>query len=263
MQANSEVNRPRYGCRRCPHPFPFCISRLWRQICCKFLTGTIYCSYWTPCRSQAENEAFGHAEIAPENAQWLCNMSATIRANLHPNILISTGGGGIGRAAQGSPLEFWRAQALAKCPAVDVVALHSYAAPDTIDRQLTGYAKAIAPAGKRLILQEWGAVGINSTAQAEAFAMTAAVAAKHGTPQLFWALQPSHVPLPSTELAVSPPSPAPSPGEQRIRGTDGRWVNRCSATSCPTEVWVTALYPAAQAAAIQPAAANWPEVSDI
>jgi hypothetical protein len=62
------------------------------------------------------------------------------------------------------------------------------------------------------------------------------------------------MPLPSTELAVSAPAPAPSPGAQRYRGADGEWVNGCNATSCPTEVWVTALYPAAQAAALQPLA---------
>eukprot|EP00041_Stephanoeca_diplocostata_P015224 m.289339 g.289339 ORF g.289339 m.289339 type:complete len:73 (+) comp19967_c1_seq32:1527-1745(+) len=54
---------------------------------------------------------------------------------------------------------------------------------------------------------------------------------------MFWSLQPSHLPLPSTALAVSPPAPAPSPGAQRARAGGG-WVDKCTATSCPTEVWV-------------------------
>ena len=82
--------------------------------------------------------------------------------------------------------------------------------------------------------------------------------------------QPSHLPVPSTGApgtprgdsgGVSPPAPAPSPGTQRTRSADGQgWVSACSASSCPTEAWVTALYPAAQAAALRPAAADWPEV---
>jgi hypothetical protein len=88
---------------------------------------------------------------------------------------------------------------------------------------------------KRLILQEWGATGVNSTAQAVAFAATAAVAAKHRVPQLFWSMQPAHAAQPSTTLAISPPAPAPSPGEQRVRGADGKWINHCTDTSCPTE----------------------------
>ena len=50
---------------------------------------------------------------------------------------------------------------------------------------------------------------------------------------------------------------------QRHRGPDGEWVNHCTDTSCPAEGWVTALYPAAQAAALQSTAAegiDWPEV---
>jgi hypothetical protein len=63
--------------------------------------------------------------------------------------------------------------------------------------------------------------------------------------------------------SLSPPAPAPSPGRQRHRGPDGEWVNYCTDTSCPAEGWVTALYPAAQAAALQSTAAegvDWPEV---
>jgi mannan endo-1,4-beta-mannosidase len=205
---------------------------------------------------EAENEAFGHAQMDAGSADWLCDMSASIREAIHHDVLVTTGGGGIGTAV--GKAEFTRAHALSQCASVDVVALHSYSSAADIDRLLTGYASAIGT--KRLLLQEWGVTGVNSTAQSKAFTAIAAVAAEHGVPQFVWHMQPSHMPLPSTELAVSAPAPAPSPGRQRVRGADGEWVNKCSATSCPTEVWVTALYPAAQAAALQASAADWPEI---
>lgn len=207
---------------------------------------------------EAENEAFGDAEMDATNADWVCRMSTVIRAHAHPSILVSSGGGGIG-LAEGAA-EYARAKSLAECPAIDVVGLHSYRAPGDVAKQLSGYAAAIQPARKRLILQEWGVAGPNSTAKAEAFRDTAAVAAAQRVPQMYWALQPAHAPVPSSQHGVSPPSPGYSPGPQRQRAGDGRWINRCDAVSCPTEVWVTALYPAAQAAALQLSAADWPEL---
>jgi hypothetical protein len=60
---------------------------------------------------------------------------------------------------------------------------HSYASAEAIDQKLAGYERAIANATtrgsivsrKRLILQEWGATGVNSTVQADAFTKIAQV----------------------------------------------------------------------------------------
>ena len=57
-----------------------------------------------------------------------------IRTHLHPSVLVTTGGGGVGRCSP--PGCYERVRALANCDAIDVLALHSYAAPDVIDAQL-------------------------------------------------------------------------------------------------------------------------------
>eukprot|EP00729_Bicosta_minor_P008497 gene8497-35004_t len=181
---------------------------------------------------EAENEAFGGAKtISASNDDWI-----VIKQNVDPAVLVTTGGGGIGRGTPGTTgsVEYERVKAMASCAAIDVVALHSYDGPIHIDAKIAAYKSAIATN----------------------------VAMKHGIPQFFWEMRPSHLPLPSTELAISAPAPAPSPGQQRFRGADGEWVNRCTDTSCPAEAWVTALYPATQAAALQPLPpqSGWPEV---
>eukprot|EP00040_Diaphanoeca_grandis_P010607 m.54383 g.54383 ORF g.54383 m.54383 type:complete len:782 (-) comp21903_c0_seq1:67-2412(-) len=204
---------------------------------------------------EAENEAFGAAVVTSANTDWMCEMATTIRAHIHPKVLVTTGGGGVGSTKLN---EMALVKELAACQTIDVIALHSYSSPQAIDSQLVAYKTVVGD--KRIILQEWGATGATSTAQALAFTAVAQVAAKHEVPQLVWALQPSHMPLPSTSLSVSPPSPLPSPGKQRVRGDDGEWITNCTSTSCPTEVWVTALYPATQAAALQQVAYDWPEV---
>ena len=222
---------------------------------------------------EAQNEAFGGATIAAANEDWLCAMSAAVRASVHPRVLVTSGGGGVGKTAGSGAAEYARAEALAECASIDVLALHSTAThASAVEAQLTGYTAAIAAAASkskppsltRLVLQKWSTSGANSSAQSDAFRAIAAVVARHSVPQIYWSLQPNGeaVPMPSTSrCCVSPPGPSPSPGAQRSRTADGKgWINRCTATSCPTEVWVTSLYPAAQAAALQRSAADWPEV---
>ena len=164
------------------------------------------------------------ASHADRLCDWLCEMSTAVRNAVAPGILVGSGGGGIGfNNADGGAREFARAAVLAACPAIDVVALHSYSVGDTaaatVDGLLQGYAAAIAgatvapndPAGApasratrvaasqsasstRLVLQRWRAVGGNSTEQADAFRATARVAANHRVPQMFDSIhiQPTH-----------------------------------------------------------------------
>ena len=165
--------------------------------------------------------------------------------------------------------EFRRVAALSRCAGIDVVALHSYASPKALDVLLTGYTRALAPPGRvgtaggakeqggwdssdgggttttptRLIVQEWGAMGANATAQAAAFLEITAVLTQHRVPSLYWSMDPSsNKPPLTTSFSISPPNAAPTqPGSTQ-------------------QVWQTALYPAAQAAALAPAAVPWPEV---
>ena len=187
------------------------------------------------------------ASHADRLCDWLCEMSTAVRNAVAPGILVGSGGGGIGfNNADGGAREFARAAVLAACPAIDVLALHSYSVGDTaaatVDGLLQGYAAAIAgatvapkdPAGApatpatqathatqatrvaasstRLVLQRWRAVGGNSTEQADAFRATARVAANHRVPQMFDSIhiQPTH-----NDTTLSPPqqssSPSPSP----------------------------------------------------
>ena len=53
---------------------------------------------------EAENEAFSHVAIAAANSDWLCSMSAVIKAHVHPAVLVTTGGGGVGTATGTCPM---------------------------------------------------------------------------------------------------------------------------------------------------------------
>lgn len=203
-----------------------------------------------------QNEAFGHVDVPKLNEDWLCDMATYIKQFVEKSILVSSGGGGIGNSS--GALLLSRVSALAKCAGIDILAPHTYAGPVAVDLLLANY-KSVSQS-KRIVLQEWGVTGENSTLQAQEFTALAAVAAKHGVPQMYWQLQPSSLPMPSTQLGISPPSPAPSPGQQRTRSADGSWNSRCTNTSCPTEVWVTALYPAVQNAVLQVTETKWPEI---
>ena len=187
---------------------------------------------------EAQNEAFGHSSIPLSAADWLCEMSTEIRARVHPGVLVSSGGGGIGNATGAAELA--RAEALAGCAALDVVALHSYAGADRLDALLTGYRRAVGEKA-RLVVQEWGVVGATAEAKALAFTKQAAVIARHAVPGMYWGLAPWSTPVPPTSLEINPPGPPPTLGDAQ-------------------RTWQTALYPAAQEAALAPAASQWPEI---
>ena len=72
---------------------------------------------------EAENEAFGHSQVTPAAKGWMCEMGQKIRSLIHPHVLVSSGGGGIGNDT--GVAEFRRAAALAQCEHMDVVALHT------------------------------------------------------------------------------------------------------------------------------------------
>lgn len=109
-------------------------------------------------------------------------MAGAVRALLHPAVLTTSGGGGVGTAKGGA--EFARAAALGRCPSIDVVAAHAYTDAAGMGTLLAGYAAALRPVPARLLVQEWGVTGANSSEQAAAFLSVAAAIATHRIPSL-------------------------------------------------------------------------------
>jgi hypothetical protein len=69
----------------------------------------------------------GHVAIPADPAaqQWMCDTSAAIRRLVHPAVLVSSGGGGIGNAS-GRAAELARVAALARCEAVSTTHPHPH-----------------------------------------------------------------------------------------------------------------------------------------
>jgi hypothetical protein len=66
---------------------------------------------------EAENEAWGHSPIKPAGEDWLCEMSGVVRSGVHPQVLVTTGGGGVGTDT--GEAELRRARGLARCEGID------------------------------------------------------------------------------------------------------------------------------------------------
>ncbi|KFA52272.1 hypothetical protein S40293_00612 [Stachybotrys chartarum IBT 40293] len=100
---------------------------------------------------EAQNEAM-HPQGNPSAlASWQCTMAETIQNNLDGSgsILVSTGGGSY---LDNSLLDPYFA-----CAALDVLAIHAYGVSDFDTSRLQAYATRATDAGKKLIMQEWGA----------------------------------------------------------------------------------------------------------
>jgi hypothetical protein len=73
----------------------------------------------------------------------LCgSTAATIRSLLHPDVLVTSGGGGVGNATGLAELAL--VKTMAECKDMDVIALHSYdssgsTSAEALDLQLTAY----------------------------------------------------------------------------------------------------------------------------
>ncbi|GJN75740.1 glycoside hydrolase family 5 protein [Purpureocillium lilacinum] len=100
---------------------------------------------------EAQNEAM-HDQANPSALQsWQCTMAQAIKDNLKGStaILVSTGGGA------------WLANSLLdgyfSCAALDVLAIHAYGVGDFATSALKPYVTRAQQAGKKLIMQEWGA----------------------------------------------------------------------------------------------------------
>ncbi|KAK2050945.1 beta-1,3-mannanase [Colletotrichum caudatum] len=100
---------------------------------------------------EAQNEAM-HPQGNPRAlVAWQCTMAQSIKDNLYGNedILVTTGGG--------SYLDNSLLDPYFSCAALDVLAIHAYGTSDFETARLHEYVLKAQNAGKKLIMQEWGA----------------------------------------------------------------------------------------------------------
>ncbi|KAI9313667.1 glycoside hydrolase superfamily [Zopfochytrium polystomum] len=126
---------------------------------------------------EPQNEAFGWMDVV--NPTWHCDRATALRAALPQTsaILVSSGGG--------TDIDSSVPPALLSCPAIDVVAVHSYSPNDAAARVAT-LAKIAADNGKRLLVEEFGTAAADPGAKAAGFAMVAAACNKAGVPWMPW-----------------------------------------------------------------------------
>ncbi|PCH43597.1 glycoside hydrolase family 5 protein [Wolfiporia cocos MD-104 SS10] len=85
-----------------------------------------------------------------DNQQWQCDRAATIKSQLSSdNILVMTGG------------ESWMAESVQPdwltCDSLDVISIHAYGTGDYDTSSIETYVQQAQSAGKKLIMEEWGA----------------------------------------------------------------------------------------------------------
>ncbi|KAI0809250.1 glycoside hydrolase [Irpex lacteus] len=102
---------------------------------------------------EAENEAMigkGQQYII-DHQYWQCDRATTIKNELNGNtgILVTTGG------------ESWMDESVQpdwlSCPALDVISIHAYGTGDYATSAIQTYVSRAQAAGKKLIMEEWGA----------------------------------------------------------------------------------------------------------
>ncbi|GKT59711.1 hypothetical protein ColTof4_10934 [Colletotrichum tofieldiae] len=105
---------------------------------------------------EAQNEAMHPQGNVPALTSWQCTMAQSIKDNLKGNtgILITTGGGAY--------LDNSLLDPYFSCGALDVLAIHAYGVDDFATSNLRRYVTKAQNAGKKLIMQEWGACYTNA-----------------------------------------------------------------------------------------------------
>lgn len=121
-------------------------------------------------------------------ASWQCTMAETIQNNLDGSgsILVSTGAGSY---LNNSLLDPYFA-----CAALDMLAIHAYGVSDFDTSRLQAYVTRATGAGKKLIMQEWGACYTDprtTAATAGAHLLGASGMATYGTGLQAWTQQGS------------------------------------------------------------------------
>ncbi|KAI0793320.1 glycoside hydrolase [Abortiporus biennis] len=100
---------------------------------------------------EAQNEAMiglGQSYIQA-HTQWQCDRAGVIKSTIVPQILTMTGG------------ESWMDESVQpgflSCAAIDVVSIHAYGVGDYATSAIQTYIQRAQSAGKKLIMEEWGA----------------------------------------------------------------------------------------------------------
>ncbi|KAM0343532.1 hypothetical protein ACHAPU_008427 [Fusarium lateritium] len=105
---------------------------------------------------EAQNEAMHPQGNKPALASWQCTMAQSIKDNLQGNskILVTTGGG--------SYVDDSLLDPYFSCSSLDVLGIHAYGTTDFTTSKLKPYVEKAKNAGKKLIMQEWGACYTNA-----------------------------------------------------------------------------------------------------
>ncbi|VUC30816.1 unnamed protein product [Clonostachys rosea] len=105
---------------------------------------------------EAQNEAMHPQGNPTALASWQCTMAKSIKDNLNgnSNILVTTGGGAY--------LDNSLLDPYFSCSSLDVLAIHAYGTGDFATSKLQPYVTKAKNAGKKLIMQEWGACYTNA-----------------------------------------------------------------------------------------------------
>ncbi|XPS81813.1 Mannan endo-1,4-beta-mannosidase [Ascochyta lentis] len=148
---------------------------------------------------EAQNEAMHPQGNPTALATWQCSMATTIKTSLKnssSNIPVSTGGG--------SYLATSLLDAYFTCPALDILAIHAYGIGDFETSKLKTYVDHAKSAGKKLIMQEWGAcyhntpnnkcdgtVPLATSTRSANIATWASLIDSAGIPWFYWQILPN------------------------------------------------------------------------
>ncbi|OQR82820.1 hypothetical protein ACHHYP_15469 [Achlya hypogyna] len=125
---------------------------------------------------EPQNESQGGLESGSKmpNPNWLCARAKTIRSVVRDRKILVMSGGGTNYAVSQLPQYF-------NCPALDVVAIHSYEGAD--QRKLESAVQLAKVHKKRVIFEEFGATGSNKASGLGAYTKAANAA---GVPWMVW-----------------------------------------------------------------------------
>ncbi|OQR98732.1 hypothetical protein THRCLA_06682, partial [Thraustotheca clavata] len=125
---------------------------------------------------EPQNESQGGLELNGNvpNPNWLCDRATTIRKQVSNRKILVLSGGGVGYSNSQLSQYF-------NCPALDVVAIHSYEGADT--SKLQSAVQLANVHKKRVIFEEFGGSG---GSKASSLAAYTNVANSLGLPWMFW-----------------------------------------------------------------------------